>query len=187
MSAPRIGFGKTFLLGTVFIAATFGVYGMYRMFGGLERTPTQPSDRRELPDLEWNDLSGSAWKLADQKGRVVVVNYFATWCAPCRREIPDLNDVAKEYTPRGVSFAAISLDTEQEMGQPVAPVLREFAVDNRLKIPVLLGRQPSSLTTVRSIPTTVLIDKHGRVAQVIVGQFDAAALKRNLNVLLTEP
>lgn len=181
---------RTLLIGLVAIALLVGIYAFSSTFRGLVHgsggEPVAASDRRTLPDMVWKDLDGKEWKLAEQRGNVVVLNYFATWCAPCRREMPDLAVLVKEYQPRGVAFAAISVDTEEEMGKPLAPALKEFADDNRIAVPVLLAHPAASPVHLRGVPTTVLIDRHGRIAQVFEGQFPIGGMRTTLDKLLAE-
>jgi thiol-disulfide isomerase/thioredoxin len=119
--------------------------------------------------------SGAPWTLAADRGSVVFLDVWATWCDPCREALPLYADLAREYGPRGLKVYAVSVD-----GDPAAigPFLREAKVE----LPVLLdpeGRLAESVLKVRSMPTAFLIDRAGVVRSVHEG-YDEARLPATL-------
>ncbi len=118
-----------------------------------------------------------------------MVNCFATWCPPCVAEMPDLVRIAKEYSPRGVVFAGVSIDHdgEQVKGKPREAVLREFVHAHGIPYPVLLPPAQSPLLNAEfPIPQTYLYDRQGRLSQTILGAIDAPHIRAWLDELLKE-
>ncbi len=140
-----------------------------------------PETRKAVADFSVQTLDGKTWNLAAQKGHVVLINLFATWCPPCRAEMPGMVDTINAYQPKGVAALALSLD---ERG---ADVVRPFAAKYNMSFPVgVAGAAPSIADGVSSIPVTLLIDREGRLAQAYVGMVDESDLRRDLDALLAE-
>jgi len=117
----------------------------------------------ELPDVQ-----GQLVRLADLRGRPILINIWATWCSPCREEMPSMNALYKDYSPKGLAMVAIATDTE---GKPVvAPFIQAYG----LTFPVLLDPQNMVVTQLKvpGIPTSYLLDKRGRVISLVIGQRD---------------
>jgi thiol-disulfide isomerase/thioredoxin len=128
------------------------------------------------------DLDGRTWDLSSQRDRVVVVNLFATWCPPCRAEMPELAGIAREYEAKGVTFLGLSLD---EGG---AALVRAFVKRYALPFPVALAKPGMEFTAgVTGIPVTVIIDRRSRVARTYVGQISGDEVRHDLDALLAEP
>jgi len=137
-------------------------------------------DRKSAPTISMNDLNGRAWNLSDHQGKVVLVNFWATWCGPCRRETPDLVNLANKLGPKGLEVVGISLDQTKDVIPP-------FVASYKIPYPILLAPQSSPLTSqIRSIPTTLLIDKEGRIAKQYVGAMSESAFKQDIEQLLAE-
>ncbi len=112
-----------------------------------------------LPDLDGNDVT-----LAEFEGKVVMLDMWATWCGPCRAEIPFLVSLYEEYRDQGLVVVGVGLD------KGGARVLRPFAETNRMSYPVLVGNQSvQSQFKVLSIPTTFIIGRDGRIVSKHVG------------------
>jgi peroxiredoxin len=117
---------------------------------------------RQRADFTLADLNGRNWTLKNQRGNVVLVNFWATWCPPCRKEMPDLETIYQRFEQRGLVILAI---TDEEMDK-----VKPFIVDNKLSFPVLLdpGRKVNDLLHVGGIPKSFLYDRNGKlVAQAI--------------------
>jgi thiol-disulfide isomerase/thioredoxin len=120
-------------------------------------TPAQPTNE---PDIVFTGPDGKPTKLADLKGQVVVVNFWATWCGPCKEEMPSLAKLGKDYAGRGVKVVAISVDRLQD-----APAAKDFLRShgglefyNDPEYRVVFGLNPRP----DGIPTTVIFDKTGK-------------------------
>jgi peroxiredoxin len=134
----------------------------------------------QAPAFSLTNSEGKNVTLDDFKGKVVVLNFWATWCPPCRAEIPDFINVYKKYRSKGVEIVGISLDHKGW------EVVRPFIKHNKINYPVLLGDQriARSYGNVRSIPTTFIIDKKGTIVDQHVGVMTEKDLVRKFEKLL---
>ena len=114
--------------------------------------------QREHADFTLTDLQGKAWTLQSLKGKVVLVNFWATWCPPCRKEMPDLDALYQKYKDRGLIVLAIS----DEDAAKVRPYIQEHNVS----YPVLLdpGRKVNEAFQVEGIPKSFVYDRSGKLA-----------------------
>lgn len=123
------------------------------------------SDRKPAPDFTLKDADGKSVKLSDYRGKVVLLNFWATWCGPCQLEIPWFIDFEQQYQSQGLEIIGVSMDDEGW------PVIKPFVASHKMNYRVLLGND--SVTQlyggIDSLPTTFLIDRQGRVAKVHVG------------------
>ncbi|MGP0071818.1 MAG: TlpA family protein disulfide reductase [Bryobacteraceae bacterium] len=138
-------------------------------------------DRMPVADMAFPQLNGASWRLSDHRGQVVLINYWASWCAPCRQETPGLIDLARDYRYKGLSMVGIAID---EGGKPaVESFLREF----HLPYPVLMPDLASpSAPAIDALPTTVLVDRNGRVAKSYVGAVRESIFRADVDQLLAE-
>ena len=128
-----------------------------------------------LPKLE-----GGKWNFSEQLGKVVVVNYWATWCPPCRVETPGLVNFADEYRNRGVEVVGVSMDEQLEAIPP-------FVEKYKIKYPILLpGNDPNLGSSGMALPTTFLYDKNGRLAKKYTGIVLESTLRSDVELLLAE-
>lgn len=114
---------------------------------------------RPVTDAPFFDADGKPRTLADYRGRGVVLNFWATWCVPCVREMPQLDKLRKILEPAGIEVLAISVD------RAGAPLVKKFYDVNRIRnldIFIDKGRKMLSGSKVFGLPTTMLIDKQGR-------------------------
>lgn len=114
-------------------------------------------ERRQHLDFTLTGLDAKSWTLRQLAGKVVLVNFWATWCPPCRKEMPDLDAIYQELHPKGLVILAIS----DEDRAKVAP----FIAEHKVSFPVLLdpGRRVNDLFVVRGIPKTFVYDRSGRL------------------------
>jgi thiol-disulfide isomerase/thioredoxin len=118
--------------------------------------------KREAPGLAFKTLDGREAKLADLKGKVVVLNFWFIGCAPCRVEIPGLNKLVEEYKSKDVVFLGFASDEEE--------LLREFLKENPFKYEIVpRGGTAANLFGVSVYPTHIIIDKAGAVAYFLTG------------------
>jgi len=110
---------------------------------------------------------GGALQLADFKGRGVIVNFWATWCAPCVREMPELDALKQTLAPAGIEVLAVSMDRGGH--EVVAPFFTRYGIKNLASL-VTPSKSGGSLG-IRGLPTTLLIDPEGREVARIVGLF----------------
>jgi peroxiredoxin len=120
------------------------------------------NERREQADFTLTELNGKMWTLKELRGKVVVVNFWATWCPPCRKEMPDLESLYQQFKDQGLVILAIS---DEEAGK-----VKPFLAEHKVTYPVLLdpGRKVNELFQVEGIPKTFVYDRSGKlVAQSI--------------------
>ena len=120
------------------------------------------NERRQQADFTLTELGGMKWTLKEQRGKVVVVNFWATWCPPCRKEMPDLETLYKQFKDQGLVILAIS---DEDAGK-VAP----FIAEQKVTYPILLdpGRKVNDIFQIEGIPKTFVYDRNGKlVAQSI--------------------
>ena len=119
------------------------------------------------PSLQATDLAGKTWRLADLRGRAVLLNFWATWCPPCRAEMPSLQDLAAIYGPDKIVVLAINFKESRTTAA-------RFAQASALSLPVLLDLDGSVARQwgVSVFPTTVLIDSTGQPRQRIRGEVE---------------
>jgi thiol-disulfide isomerase/thioredoxin len=145
-----------------------------------------PESERELaPELVGTTLDGDQFRLADHLGEVVVMNVWASWCAPCRAEAPGLVAAAKGLGPKGVQF--VGLDTRDSDTSA-----RGFVSTFQIPYPNLIDRDGrlqllfSDTLPPQAIPSTLVIDKEGRVAARALGRISEASLRGIVEPLLAE-
>ncbi|MFT3988502.1 TlpA family protein disulfide reductase [Aestuariivirga sp.] len=129
-------------------------------------------ERPPVPDFSFADGSGAPLKISDWKGRVALVNLWATWCGPCRKEMPALAQLEKELGSKDFEVVAVSVD--KKGAEASSAFLKEVGADN-LKLYVDPSMAVySSLQTI-GLPTTLLIDRQGREIGRLIGPADWAS------------
>ncbi|HJV49915.1 MAG TPA: TlpA disulfide reductase family protein [Noviherbaspirillum sp.] len=120
------------------------------------------------PALKLNDLDGREWDIAHLRGKVVVLNFWASWCAPCIDEIPLLNELATEAATAG-ELVVLGVNFKES-----ATVIRRFSQEHAIRYPVLQDRAGDYFKKWSNgiLPTTVLIDRDGRARWRVVGELD---------------
>ena len=123
------------------------------------------SDRKAAPDFTLADANGVPVKLSDYKGKVVLLNFWATWCGPCKIEIPWFIEFEKTYKDRG--FATLGVSMDEDGWKAVNP----FVAQRAMNYPVMVGndRVAQLYGGIDSLPSTFLIDREGRIASVHLG------------------
>ena len=139
--------------------------------------PTQPAP---APDWQLKDLSGKSVKLSDFKGKVVVLNFWATWCPPCQAEIPDFIALQNKFQGKDVAIVGISLDSLQPTE------VAAFVKKQGINYPVVMSSDDASAAYGADIglPITYLIDGQGRIVGVNPSLINAGAFEKRINELL---
>jgi peroxiredoxin len=120
------------------------------------------NERRDQADFTLAELGGKTWTLKEQRGKVVVLNFWATWCPPCRKEMPDLERLYQQFKDQGLVILAIS---DEDAGK-----VKPFIAQQKVTYPILLdpGRKVNELFQIEGIPKTFVYDRNGKlVAQSI--------------------
>jgi cytochrome c biogenesis protein CcmG/thiol:disulfide interchange protein DsbE len=135
-------------------------------------------DRQAAPDFELKDVNGKVVHLSDYKGKVVLLDFWATWCGPCAIEIPWFTDFQRTYKDRGFTVLGVAMDDGG--WKDVKP----FVAEKKINYQIVLGDDKTSdrFGDVEALPTTFVIDREGRIALVHIGlagkkEFDDAIQK----------
>ena len=141
-------------------------------------------DRKTAPDFSLKDSNGATAKLSDYKGKVVLLDFWATWCGPCKIEIPWFMEFEQTLKDRG--FAVVGVSMDEDGWDAVKPYIQARKINYR----ILLGNDMVGQLYggVDSLPTTFLIDRSGRIAATHVGlESTKEALKNEITHLLDAP
>jgi peroxiredoxin len=140
---------------------------------------------RQTVDLTLKDLSGVEQSLQSLKGRIVVVNFWATYCIPCRKEMPDLAVIQNEFAALGVQVIGVSTDDLTDRSKVL-----QFVKETKVNFPIWVGGSVEHMMRFglgAALPGTVVIDREGKIAKIISGVIDQAALRKEIEALLAVP
>jgi thiol-disulfide isomerase/thioredoxin len=128
--------------------------------------------QRATPGVQLPALDGSVWKLASARGRPVLLNFWASWCEPCRTEMPSLQQLALQHQAQGLQLMAVNFKEGDA-------AIRRFLAATALDLPVLCDRDGAVAKAfgVHAFPSTVAIDRQGRVRFIVVGECDWSSPK----------
>jgi peroxiredoxin len=140
-------------------------------------------ERKATPDFTLKDSTGATVKLSDYRGKVVLLNFWATWCGPCKVEIPWFMDFQKNYKDR--DFAVLGVSMDEDGWDSVKPYIEEHKMNYR----VLLGNDEVSqlFGSIDSLPTTLIIDREGRIASMHLGLVAKSTYQKQIEQLLEAP
>jgi len=138
---------------------------------------------KPAPDFTLTDLNGNSVQLSSLRGKAVVVNFWASWCGPCKEETPWLVELQKQYGPAGLQIVGIALDDSGH------GAVADFAQEMRINYPVMIGNDSvaDSYGGVQSLPTTFYIGRNGQVANSVLGVIDKAHIEQNITRALQQP
>lgn len=133
-------------------------------------------------DLKLNDLSGVEQSLQSLKGRIVVLNFWATYCVPCRKEMPDLAVIQNEFGPLGVQVIGVSTDDLSDRSKVL-----EFVKETKVNFPIWVGGTTEHMVRFglgAALPGTIIINRDGKITKIISGVVDQAGLRKEIEALL---
>lgn len=140
----------------------------------------------QTPDFTVTDINGKTISLSHYKGKVLFLNFWASWCPPCRAEIPEFVDVYQKYKSKGLEILGISLDTKDKSA------IVDFAQQFKINYPIVLESRKQTEKLLddfkpgQFIPTTFVIDKQGRIRDKIVRSMDKEEMLRYFDRLIAE-
>ncbi len=123
---------------------------------------------KRAPNLEFKDQAGHTHKVAELRGSIVVLNFWATWCGPCREELPMLSKLTQEYAPKKVRFIAASANEPKDRAK-----VDEFVSSHKLPMEIWLGADLNMLDRANlgnELPATMILDDQGEVITRILGE-----------------
>ncbi len=152
----------------------------------INKTPednaTMQDNSSKAPDFTLTNISGEDVSLSDYKGKVVIVDFWATWCPPCRKGIPDLISLQNEYKDK-VKVIGISLDRENTKGG-----VPDFVDRMGINYPVVYFNDKviNDFGGVNAIPTTFIIDQNGNIVKKVVGLYPKSEYENKIKELINE-
>ncbi len=135
-------------------------------------------------ELKLRDLAGVEQQLSGLQGRIVVLNFWATYCIPCRKEMPDLAAIQNAYGPYGVQVIGAATHEEDDRSEVL-----QFVKETKINFPIWIGATSTHMMRFglgSALPGTVVIDRDGTIAKVISGVIDPVALRKQLDVMLAD-
>ena len=119
----------------------------------------------KAPRFELRDINGHRVRLSDYQGKVVLINFWATWCPPCRAEMPDLIRLQREHVKQGLQIIGITYPPERKAR------VRRFARSLKVNYPIILGTREikARFSSEETLPLTVVINRDGKVSEIIIG------------------
>ncbi len=173
------------LAGTISLAAGFAVHSWLRQRdAGNPATETQTAAHAvgQLPRFSLPDLEGTTRNSTEWLGKVLVINFWATWCPPCRREMPDFIQLQDEFGAQGLQFVGIAIDQVE--------LVRDFAQSIAVNYPILVG-DTDAIELSRTLgnrfsglPFSVIFDRGGKVLHVQAGELHRERIEEVIRPLL---
>lgn len=152
---------------------------------GVEREEGVVTEKEwgDAPDFTLPDLEGNSLTLSDFKGKVIILNFWATWCPPCRREIPDFVHLYEKYNEQGLVIIGVNLDRGDSRA------VKQFSENYKINYPIVLGNVDvtQDYRGIRGIPTTFVIDRNGDIEEKYVGYQPRATFEIAVKELLEIP
>lgn len=172
---------RRWLRGALLATAVFLIVASYsNHWLSLSGARTDPARRQSVSDFTFSEWGGGQWRLSDHRGQVVLINFWATWCPPCREETPGLVHLAREMPSKDVTVVGVSMDDDST---PIGGFVKAYRIPYRILLP-----PPNSplLGSVESLPTSLLIDRNGRIARSYVGAVSESTFAGDIQELLKE-
>jgi peroxiredoxin len=180
-----------FVVVTVIVAVALiifaGAYMSRNMQSGL---PTSgPNVGSYAPDFELQSVDGRTVKLSDLKGKAVVVNFWATWCAPCKYEMPWFEELHQQYRGQGLEVIGIATDDYIDSKDAVRDEVAEFAKKLGVTYTILRGKESvaDAYGGAQFLPTTFYIDRQGKVIANVTGIKGKAEIEEVIKKALASP
>ncbi|MHB0970758.1 MAG: TlpA disulfide reductase family protein [Thermoanaerobaculia bacterium] len=169
---------RIFLIGFVLIALSIPI--LLNLASPASAEAAASSSLQAAPDFALKDLSGRTVRLSDLRGKVVVLNFWATWCPPCRHEIPWFIDLQKKYGPKGLQVVGVSMDSASPAD------VAEFAKRMGINYTVAMGdsQVAARYGGVRVLPTTFYIGRDGRIIRSVPGLITQSQIEQIVTAAL---
>ncbi|MBU4458224.1 MAG: TlpA family protein disulfide reductase [Candidatus Omnitrophica bacterium] len=175
---------KTRTLVILIVIFLAGVFFIMRPTRPPKVTEIAVEDRKKVfkpaPEFALFDIYGEEKRLSDYKGKVIILNFWATWCPPCRVEIPHFVELYEEHRDDGLEIIGIALDVNAER------IVPDFAKQNGINYTTLIGNKDMTdlYGGIMSIPTTFVIDRNGGIRERYIGYQGKEVFERDIKELL---
>lgn len=142
---------------------------------------TQEDFPVDAPDFTLTDLDGNTISLSEMEGEVIFINFWATWCTPCKKEIPFFNDAYQTHKESGLKIIGISIDRSEK-------IVKKFLAKREFVYPVAMGTQRflNDYGIARVVPVTVIIDKKGKLRHKVIGDMEREEIEKFFQELINE-
>ena len=139
--------------------------------------------RKQAPNFSLKDADGNAVNLADYRGKVVLINFWATWCGPCEAEIPWFIEFEKKYKDQGFAVLGVSMDDDGWKS------VRPYVASHKINYRIMIGSEVVSqqFGAIESLPTSFMLDRAGRIASNHIGLVDKVDYQNEIVKLLEDP
>lgn len=170
---------KNFLIAAILTGTLSAAFGIY-----AATTPVNSDATTNLLSRPFKDSNGQAQTLATHQGKILLVNFWATWCAPCVKEMPELSELQKEVQSKGVQIVGIGIDSPSN--------IKEFLQKYEISYPIMVaGMEGTDLSRQLgnksgALPFTLLIDRNGKVAKTYLGRLKMEELHTDITKLSSE-
>ncbi len=148
--------------------------------GWAAQSMKELTDKKPAPEFTLKDMDGKTHQLSDYRGKTVIINFWATWCPPCRAELPSMNRAWKKVKDDNIEILAINVGEDED-------TIFSFLGDNPIDFTVLLDETGDMIKTwpVRGLPTTFVLDSEGRLAYQAIGgrEWDSDSLLEKVRML----
>jgi cytochrome c biogenesis protein CcmG/thiol:disulfide interchange protein DsbE len=175
---------KNFLRLTLVVSVALVIWAVFRTPEAPRANPVKDTkDRHHAPEFTLKDVSGKVVRLSDFRGKVVLLDFWATWCGPCGIEIPWFVEFQRKFKDRGFEVLGVSMDDDG--WKAVSP----FVAEKKINYRIVLGDSSTSdlYGGVEALPTTFVIDREGRIASTHVGLTSRRDFEDAIEKLLDTP
>lgn len=172
---------QTVLIVTIAVIALIGGISARGLLSSPQNQSSK-SSQNPLPEFSLPDLSGKQHSIKEWQSKVLVINFWATWCPPCLKEMPEFANLQSQYSGKGLQFIGIALDDPE-------PV-KEFITSHKINYPILMGEDQGTKLAhdlgniVNTVPFTVIVNKQGLVIKNHMGELTGEELLKIVTPLL---
>lgn len=159
-----VNYRKTIFL-PIILVLLFGCNNRNKINEG--RTSVKVENIFTSSEFKWENAPGTKFDFRAYKGKLILINFWATWCSPCKAELPDLIAVSKEFEPLGLKVLGISVDRGNNVGAEVGNFVKEHNINYDVIIDD--GSLQKAFGNIRGVPTTFIVGKDGKIAESFVG------------------
>jgi thiol-disulfide isomerase/thioredoxin len=165
------------------LVAVLALAGCTKSKKEIEASMPPDSKRPQAPEVSLKDETGATVTLADFKGKVVLINFWATWCGPCEAEIPWFIEFEKKYKDQGFAVLGVSMDDDGWKS------VRPYIASHKINYRIMIGSEVVSqqFGEIESLPTSFVLDREGRIASNHVGLVDKVDYQNEIVKLLQDP
>ncbi|MDD5462290.1 MAG: TlpA disulfide reductase family protein [Methylococcales bacterium] len=145
---------------------------------------TAQTSQSPLPEFNLPDVSGNPHSISEWQGKILIINFWATWCTPCRKEIPEFIALQEQYAARGLQFIGIAIDDQD--------AVKKYLTSIKINYPILIGDVTGiSLAhqlgnSIDAVPFTIIVDRQGQIVHRHPGEFSKEQITEIITPLITD-